>query len=217
MTMQDRIDRYVRNEMDSDERICFEDDLRTDERLRKDYELTIAIADSLKRRRSKYGQMSMWDAEYRRARRRRLWIGATAAASVLACILVGVPHKYNSEENMLRPGVAATAVFRSASGFHGPDSCVASGDFKGAAERIEMLIGECSGEIAAIEALQAPTEREEYKKQIAEMDLYNLRWYRIQVLVAMGDTTTALEYLEQFRTIEGDHRQEADSLFRSLR
>ncbi len=203
--------------MDSEERVRFEEALRTDERLRRDYELTISIADSLKRRRSKYGQMSLWSAEYRRTRRRRIWIGSAAAASILACVLVGIPHKYNQEESMPRASAGATAVFRSASGFAGPDSCVASGDLKGASERIEMLIEECSAEIAAIDALECPTEREEYKKQIAEMDLYNLGWYRIQVLIARGDSTTALEYLEQFRTIEGDHRQEAEALFRSLR
>lgn len=215
MTQQDRIDRYVRNEMDAAERLRFEADLRTDERLRRDYMLTASIAGSLARRSAKYGDMARWAAEYRRARRRRVWIGA-AAACVLACVFVSLPLSRQTGRAPL-PEVAATAAFRAAYGFQGPDSCVEQGDLAGAAERIETLIGECSAEIAAVEAMQDPGERDIYKKQIAAMDLYNLRWYRIQVLVAMGDTAAALEYLEQFRAIDGEHRQQADSLYRSLR
>lgn len=62
---QDRIDRYVRNEMTEREKADFEHEMLVDEELKKEVQLDMMIADSIKKQAAKRELMKEWDKDYK--------------------------------------------------------------------------------------------------------------------------------------------------------
>lgn len=90
---QERVDAYLRGEMDNEARVQFERELKSDEALAQVYRETRAISDAIADRKNKLDMMARWEKEEefreklirRRNNIRRWTIGMSAAA----CIAVG--------------------------------------------------------------------------------------------------------------------------------
>lgn len=106
---QERVDAYLRGEMNAKERAQFESDIKNDPALHGVYLETKAIADALADRQEKLSLMARWDeeenlkikAEGRRWRMRRWAIGLSAAACIAAGFMIFKPLYYYDRQDAI--------------------------------------------------------------------------------------------------------------------
>ena len=84
--MQDRIDSYIRGEMTAAERSMFSSELSTNPELRKDFELTRRIANSISDRAKKKEQIQAW--KKKNSSHRTIYM-TSAITSIAAMLVVG--------------------------------------------------------------------------------------------------------------------------------
>ena len=82
--INDKIDRYLRKEMSSEETLLFEQEILNDEELRKEVEVSILIRKSLAGRAEKLRTMNRW-----KNRRKNRIIKSSFVVSIAAIFVVG--------------------------------------------------------------------------------------------------------------------------------
>lgn len=224
---QERVDAYLRGEMDEADQIKFEDDLNTDLSLRHDYEETKAISNALADRKQKLELMSKWDAEEQiqnKVLRHRLIVKRwTIGMSAAACLAVGffaikpMFISHTSEGNYAMPDFGTTAVYRGGdNSLAEVDSLINVKDYDIALSRIDALISGCKDNISTLELTDSVTEKDAYRLKEYEQDLYQMEWRRINLLLATDNEQDGKQALEAFTQKSGEYSHQADSLLRTL-
>lgn len=211
-TELEMIDRYVRGEMEADERRAFE------QRMAADADLAAAVADTERVARSvksvaeKKALMAQWDSDAAvrpMPAKRGPWRVIVASAAGLALVIVC------GWWLLMRVGIA-------------PDDRLGTplppDEFRGGVglDSIEQMIewGEYGRALAAIEVAMAdtvidydlPAEQVEYQRIVLADKLYELRWLRIIALANTGQSERAVEELKTYVELEGAHQEQAKEL-----
>lgn len=222
---QDRVDACLRGEMDSESRIQFEKDLKSDEILSKVYRETKAISEAIADRKKKLDMMACWDKEeeishrlnHRRNTIRRWSIGVSAAA----CIAVGfftirpmfITTSSAPDSDFVLPNFGNEVYHRGGdSSMEILDSLILVKNYETALVYADSIINEYNNELSIYEVKDSLTEKEAYNKEIWEYDLEDLEWRKANLLIALGKTNDARKCLNKIITSDSFYKEQADSL-----
>lgn len=237
---QERVDAYLRGEMDNETRIQFENELTINDALRQEYNSTKAIVDAIVDRRKKLNMMAFWDKEEetrqnaikRRITIRRWTIGLSAAA----CIIVGFfyikPFIYHSHSYEMPYFSHVNYSFGDDSGIEVLDSMINSGDYSNALAFAELLGHENRQRIQNIKDSHINNSNEYdiikygnadsilYNENIRieqyEELLYNIEWRRINLILSLGRKEECIDALKEFSNKDGIYQSDAKSLLKKL-
>lgn len=224
---QDRIDAYLRGEMDAESRIQFEEEQKSDKVLNEEFRATKAISDAIANRKEKLDQMACWDEEenlrrkrlYKKMILRRWTIGVSAAA----CIAIGffavrpmfMMTSTNSE--FVMPDFCDEVYYRGGNNSLAYlDSLISAQDYEQALVCVNSLISDYNDELRHYEVTDSLTEKESYNKDQCKDGLDDLAWRRANLLVALGRTNEAKECLKQIVEGNGIFKEPADALLKKL-
>lgn len=241
----DKIDRYLRKEMTSEETAAFEQELQQDASLREEVELTKDIIGRLKDRQEKLEQMKKWDREYAEYRdevavaepgrtnaatayeaamprsgkknRTIVWI---ASIGIAACLIAGV--------FMIRPSYDCSIInneinspivgsYRGTFFTHEIQDLITQGKNEQALVLIDSLEENYRKEAMQYHEEDTLTEEESYGLHTNALAMYELEWLRIKALIGDKQYEKAFKVLGKYRLQEGDYQEKADSLWNELK
>lgn len=217
ITLQ-RIDKYLRKEMSTTEKIYFEQEMLNNEELRKEVEVTFLLKKSLDDRQRKLLQVKRWTNKRRNLSLKILSVISVAAILILAFI-INIPETKQhavhgvvaKNEKVVRTQQKAQKVIQSMrhSMEKGNDSeaMQALDDWETSPEKITMNQLTCDSQAVVL----SQSEKETLKK-----DIYELQWLKICLLVKQGEKNEALSLLKSFVSMDGRYKENADSLLKSL-
>lgn len=205
--MQDKIDSYIRGEMTAAERSMFISELSTDPELRKEFELTRRIANSISDRAKKKEQIQAWK---KKNSSHRIIYMSSAITSIAVMLVVGFFLFGNTPEG------SAPIVMDS----------VLSSDRYTAYSKIFMLIEkeDYTRALVYIEKAESTSENTDSFTENQVManndsistNLYELKWLKAQVLVGLDRIEEAKSLLDEIKNIEGKFHNDIDSLLNKL-
>lgn len=241
----DKIDRYLRKEMTSEETAAFEQELQQDASLREEVELTKDIIGRLKDRQEKLEQMKKWDREYAGYRAERaiaepertnaatayeavmprsgkknrtiVWISSIGIA---ACLIAGVfMIRPNYDRSISNDEINSPIVgsYRGTFFTHEIQDLITRGKNEQALVLIDSLEENYKKEAMQYHEEEALTEEESYVLQTNALAMYELEWLRIKALIGGKQYKEAFEVLGKYRLQEGDYQEKADSLWNELK
>lgn len=220
--INDKIDRYLRKEMSSEETLLFEQEILNDEELRKEVEVSLLILKSLAARADKLRIMNRW----RNRRKNRIikssFIVSTAALFVIGFFLfkpmatstdshrmVAVQTKSKSEHlDISRNEV--NRVKEKVRDAKNDKEVVEAVDELDNRSDIPFISMDISGNYMSHETTDTEEERN------LKLDKYELQWKKITSLIRMGKNKEAVSLLKHFVTIQGKHQEQADSILDEL-
>lgn len=220
--INDKIDRYLRKEMSSEETLLFEQEILNDEELRKEVEVSLLILKSLAARADKLRIMNRW----RNRRKNRIikssFIVSTAALFVIGFFLfkpmatstdshrmVAVQTKSKSEHlDISRNEV--NRVKEKVRDAKNDKEVVEAVDELDNRSDIPFISMDISGNYMSHETTDTEEERN------LKLDIYELQWKKITSLIRMGKNKEAVSLLKHFVTIQGKHQEQADSILDEL-
>lgn len=218
ITLQ-RIDKYLRKEMSTTEKIYFEQEMLNNEELRKEVELTFLLKKSLDDRQRKLLQVKKWTDKKRNFSLKILSVISVAAILVLAFI-INIPENQQyaandvvaKNEKVVRTQQKAQKVIQSMrhpmEKGNDSEAMQVLDDWEASPEKITMNQLTCDDSQAVV---LSQSEKETLKK-----DIYELQWLKICLLVKQGEKNEALSLLKSFVSMEGRYKENADSLLKSL-
>lgn len=225
---QERVDAYLRGEMDNEARLQFERELKSDESLAKVYHETKAISDAIADRKNKLDMMARWDKEeeirehlIRRRKNIRRWtIGMGAAACVAIGIFAVRPifmTMSSPSSDFAMPNFGNEVYYRGGdSSIELLDSIINVKDYKSALVRVDSLLLDYNNELKQYEEKGSLTEKEEYEMEACKEGLEELNWRRANLLIALGKTKEAKECLKRMVDSGSYYQEPADSLMQTL-
>ena len=220
--VNDKIDRYLRKEMSSEETLLFEQEILNDEDLRKEVEVSFLIRKSLAGRVEKLRIMNRW----RNRRKNRIikssFIVSIAALFVIAFFLfkptatstdshrmVAVQTKSKSEHLEI-PRNEVNRVKEKVRYAKNDKEVVEAVDELDKSSDIPSISMDLSGNYMS----HKTTDTEERN---LKLDIYELQWKKITSLVRMGKNKEAVSLLKHFVTIQGKYQEQADSILDKLK
>lgn len=241
----DKIDRYLRKEMTSEETAAFEQELQHDASLREEVELTKDIIGRLKDRQEKLEQMKKWDREYAeyidemavaepgrmnaapayeaampcsgKKNRTVVWI---ASMGIAACLIAGVfMIRPSYDRSIINNEINSPIVgsYRGTFFTHEIQDLITQGKNEQALVLIDSLEENYKKETMQYHGKDSLTEEESYDLQTNALALYELEWLRIKALIGDKQYKEAFKILGKYRLQEGDYQEKADSLWNELK
>ena len=222
---KDLIDRYLRNEMSREEKLDFEQQVLNNEQLKSELELTCRIKHRLADRQQKLRKTNEWK---RRSMKGYIYMGAvTSIAASLAIAFLVWPASHHSLEE---PSVEAIAMAPSSAPteeqaiVHVEEATkkaranVKKGKDKEVIESVNELESRQFipqvGQISEIKLMSATVETQDRDTLLS--NAYELYWMKIQSLLRTGKKAEAKTLLQEFSSIEGRYKEQADSLLNTL-
>lgn len=220
--INDKIDRYLRKEMSSEETLLFEQEILNDEDLRKEVEVSFLIRKSLAGRVEKLRIMNRW----RNRRKDRIikssFIVSIAALFVIAFFLfkptatstdshrmVAVQTKSKSEHLEIPRNEVNRVKEKVRYAKNDKEVVEAVGELDKSSD-IPSISMDFSGNYMS----HKTTDTEERN---LKLDIYELQWKKITSLVRMGKNKDAVSLLKHFVTIQGKYQEQADSILDKLK
>lgn len=243
---QERIDAYLRGEMNTEQKRLFRNELADNEELRKEYLLTKSIVKALCDREEKIDLMKQWSEEEEEdvpmvaaacAATQRTdmkvvsinpkfrilkWVYGIGAAACIAVGIFAIKSLFfttsSSDGRYMMPNFSAEAIYRSSnSDLSSLDSLITTKNYAAALSSVDLLINEADKQLQVYEAKDSLTERDEYKIEQYKANLYELEWRKIHLLLALDKKEEAIHRLIRFSSQDGAYRFEADSLLKTLK
>ena len=242
---QERIDAYLRGEMDFKQKQLFENELSGNEELRNEYLMTKAIAKAIADRNEKLDLMRQWSEEDEmeeplvaasRATTQKENIKVAAinpkfrilkwayGIGAAACIAVGIFVVKSiffvsspTDGNYMMPNFGTEAIYRAGNrDISLIDSLIAGKQYTFALSSVDSLINETNKHLKSYETKDSLSERDRYKIELYEADLYELEWRQIHLLLVLDKKDEAIQRLIRFCSQDEEYKSEADSLLNTL-
>lgn len=240
---QERVDAYLRGEMDMSERREFESDIKTDSNLHADYLETKAILEALADRCKKISQMNQWDMEEKQRihdelhkKKLRLWITTVSSAACIVAFFFMIKSIIISpsvEHGFVMPDFSeAVSSNIENSGIDVLDSLITNHAYKDALAFADLLIEENQHHIDHIN-IDTDQHTDEFdivyygqtdsvsgdisnKYKVYEDIIYATEWRRINLILALGEREQCIEDLRRFIQKEGVYQKQALKLLETL-
>lgn len=220
--INDKIDRYLRKEMSSEETLLFEQEILNDEDLRKEVEVSFLIRKSLAGRVEKLRIMNRW-----RNRRKNRIIKSSFIVSIAALFVIGIflfkptatstdSHRMvavqtkSKSEHLEIPRNEVNRVKEKVRYAKNDKEVVEAVDELDKSSDIPSISMDFSGNYMS----HKTTDTEERN---LKLDIYELQWKKITSLVRMGKNKEAVSLLKHFVTIQGKYQEQADSILDKLK
>lgn len=220
--INDKIDRYLRKEMSSEETLLFEQEILNDEDLRKEVEVSFLIQKSLAGRVEKLRIMNRW----RNSKKNRI-IKSSFIVSVVALFVIGfflfkptatstdshlmvAVQTKSKSEHLEIPRNEVNRVKEKVRYAKNDKEVVEAVDELDKCSDIPSISKDISGNYMSHET----TDIEERN---LKLDIYELQWKKITSLIRMGKNKEAVSLLKHFVTIQGKYQEQADSILDKLK
>jgi len=226
---EDRIDAYLLGKMTDQERLQFEEDVKSDPELKEELEFARDVKAALESRAEKLMAIKQWSRKYeqemagavpaRKTPRQGLyWAGGIAAVLVLGFFLFSNTPKVE-EDNM-----APTTVAQVGGSIRGIDAAIENmldqADYQAALDSIEALEESIHSEARSlqgkIDSGEASKENLDKKTMLQNRQL-DLSWLKAKALLGLGRKEEAAALLDEIRRHESEYQEKADSLYNLLR
>ena len=221
--INDKIDRYLRKEMSSEETLLFEQEILNDEELRKEVEVSILIRKSLAGRAEKLRTMNRW-----KNRRKNRIIKSMSIVTIAAIFVVGFilfkptttstdSHKMvavqtkSKSKHLVIPRNEVNRVKEKVRDAKNDKEVVEAIDELDKRSDIPSISMDISGNYMSHETTDTEEERN------LKLDIYELQWKKITTLIRMGKNKEAVSLLKHFVTIQGEYQEQADSILDELK
>lgn len=218
--IQDRVDRYLRDEMTDKERSEFENQLTEDVDLQEAYEFTIQVQEALKSHREKMEMMRQWDKEdhetTEKERMHRIFRNRVIGGLLVAAVLVvGVFLFYPRQVEMPPLEKDGFEVYRSGGNLTQIVDMIQAGKYSEALTQIENKEKEfVQIPLDSLSSLSdEERERAEYEAEVMRQETDHLKWLKVYALMGLDRREEALLLLDELRNRNGVYRHLADSLF----
>lgn len=205
--MQDRIDSYIRGEMTAAERSMFASELSSNSELRKEFELTRKIANSISDRAKKKEQIQAW--KKKRTSYKTIYM-SSAITSIAAMLVVGFFLFRNTLDSSTLNTMGNVVSSNRYTAYSEISMLIEKEDYTRALAYIEKAENSSENTIFSME-----------KQIMANNDsistnLYELKWLKAQVLVGLDRIDEAKSLLNEIKNIEGKFHNDIDSLLNKL-
>lgn len=204
MNRQDRIDAYIRNEMNKAEREAFEEDLKKDKSLADDFMMMKFMTSALEKRRKRSKRMVAWKIAWYRDW--RYLASGIAACAAIAVFVLNPMYKTKNDMDVSQS----------------PNDLV-SMDFNINADSLSLRLSEVDSleivyryRLSRFYTKDGMTIQENKDKRLLEHKLYEIRWEKINLLLILGRKEEALNILSEFMKEGGTYQQAAKDLWDEL-
>lgn len=233
--MIERIDAYLLNRMTQNERRKFEEDLKTDDALRKQYHFMTTMKTSVASWTEMKRKMEAWDEAARKqelsdlrskqhmSKVRRLWIGGAVAAAVVAIAIVlpmAIPTADGSKDSFIAEETARgnDVTF--------DDATANVADYQ-VSQDVDYTYITTACAPAQLKEIKESINRQDYEDAISELDeairtaktqagIDSLSWLKVELLLKTDKEQEARTILENLKHNSQTLSQKADSLLKVL-
>lgn len=200
--VQDRIDAYLRGEMSASERAAFVKELSGNEELRKEFEFTKRVANSICDRERKKEQIRSWNGD---GKRNLVYLYSITSIAALFVIGFFVFRNSPSDEIPLTIGDNSSLAYSEKYyTFTEISNMIADEQFSVALSYIEK---------AEQKESQSWGEQMEDSVELMTESSYDLKWLKVQALIGLHRKREAYTLLEFMMKYSGKYRKSADSLW----
>ena len=202
--IQDRIDAYIRGEMNVSERSAFSKDLSQNTELRKDYEFTRNVANSILDRERKKQQIREWNNKGHKT----IYMYSTIL-SVAAMLVVGFfIFRYIPSGNEITLSESSSKSSETYYAFAEIGQMIDNQDYGVALKHIEEI--ENTDNIASLDSLSTANPM-----SVSERT-YELKWFKAQALLGLKRIDEARTILKDLSCSNSRYKEKADSLWIEL-
>ncbi len=214
---QDLVDRYIRGEMNADERKAFETGLAEDEELREMYKYTAKVVSALKDREEKLEKINKWKTETPKTCFHKTTAGKIVYAFLGAAAVIAVILMLNRYPSMPELDVQKYECYRGASGVSHVAELINEGKYENAFYVIEKSEKSQKAEIDSINKLipsatAQSLQRIEYQKSALKLDYEEMQWLKVYTLMGLERYDEAEKLLKEIIKAGGMYSEQADSL-----
>lgn len=199
---QDRIDAYIRGEMTASERASFSKDLSQDSELRKDYEFTRNVANTISDRERKKQQIREWN----RKGHKTVYMYSTIM-SIAAMLVVGFFIFHNSPLDNATP-LSKENLSKSSESYYAfaeIGQLIDNKDYSVALKYIEDI--EITASLDSMTTINSVSDSDRP---------YELKWFKVQALLGLKRTEEAKTVLKELSSSNSRYKEKADSLWIEL-
>ena len=204
---QDRIDAYIRGEMNASERVSFTKELSQNMELRKDYEFTRNVANTISDRERKKRQIREWNQNSHKT----VYL-YSAITSIAAMLVIGffIFNQTTNEKMIIQLEDDNVSVSSSVKyyGYTEIIQLISEEKYTIALSQIEKAeknIFTTGIDTAQINIIHPSTD-----------NIYELKWLKVQALLGLNKEEDAQTILKEILNSNSKYRENADSLWRSL-
>lgn len=203
--IQDRIDAYIRGEMNVSERAAFSKDLSQDIELRKDYEFTRNVANSISDRERKKQQIREWN----RKNDKTVYMYSTVM-SIAAMLVVGFfIFRYIPSDNATI--LSAESLSKTSENYYAfaeIGQLIENQNYGVALKYIEKI--ESTDNKIALDSVST-------ENSISVLErTYELKWFKAQALLGLKRIEEARPLLKDISSSNSRYKEKADSLWIEL-
>jgi len=202
---QDRIDAYIRGELNASERATFSRDLSRDSELRKDYEFTRNVANSISDREKKKQQIREWN----RKNDKTVYMYSTVM-SIAAMLVVGFfIFRYIPSDNATI--LSAESLSKTSENYYAfaeIGQLIENQNYGVALKYIEKI--ESTDNKIALDSVST-----ENSISVSERT-YELKWFKAQALLGLKRIEEARSLLKDISSSNSRYKEKADSLWIEL-
>lgn len=231
---QDKIDDYLLNRMQEEERQAFEKEVYENAELQEQLEYTRSVREAVTSRSEMLAAMREWENDYHweneqfavthaaneapRPAKKWLvyWISGVAAVFVVGLFLLfrqtGSPSAFNPN-----PDVILGDSYRGGKDYSVINDKLQQKDYEEALAYIEQEAD--SIRMDSIEIIKNQTidkEELEYEMMLIKDRQDELRWLKVLALIGLNRQEEVLPLLDELRNVECEYKQQADSLYNQI-
>lgn len=221
--IQDRIDRYLRNEMSSGESLSFEQEALNNDELRKELGLSLLVRKSLASRQQKLDAINRWKHHGKARLTSIVSITSIAALFVIGFVVLKPTNSSSPNKEILaqnKTSETLSAIEKQEKVEKAMKSVRNKTDDKEIVETIEKLEKQNEiptiSEVSDAQYMSSKQQKENIEEKNLKVEAYELHWMKICSLLRIGKKEEALALLKQFVTLEGCHKAQADSLLKEI-
>lgn len=210
----DKIDSYLLNKMSEEDKVLFEKELLSNDRLKEDLEFTSLVRDEIKDRNEKLRFIKSIKANKNRSIRLSYSIVGIAAAIVFGLFIL-TPDSVSPKIDMNYYN-----SYRATGDIAKIAELINAEKYQEALNSIEQEQHQIKDELNIVIESSSDSdsnERIEYETKLIANDLYELRWLRANALVGLKKIQEATEVLEQLLKENGPHQKETRDLLKKLK
>lgn len=204
--IQDRIDAYIRGELNASERATFSKDLSQDPELRKDYEFTRNVANSISDRERKKQQIREWN----RKNDKTVYMYSTIM-SIAAMLVVGFfIFRYIPSDNAITLSTEnSSKTSENYYAFAEIGQLIENQNYGVALKYIEKI--ESTDNKISLDSVSTANSI-----SVSERT-YELKWFKVQALLGLKRIEEARTLLKDISSSNSRYKEKADSLWIELR
>lgn len=218
---QNLVDRYVRGEMDDEERASFEQNLSEDEELREMYRFTVKVCEAVKDRNEKLDKISQWKSDKKQSCSHKTVTRGIVCALISAAAVAALFFTFNHQPVMPELDVHKYECYRGTNNVMNVADMIKNGQYDKALSIIEKAEYTSLSAIDSVKSLipevsSDDLSRIDYEISALSLDYNEMRWLKVYVFIGLERYDEAIELLNEIRDENSMYSVKADSVLNAM-